>query len=120
MIPLPIALIAVFYAFVTAVSTVVVWRVLIGASTQLVVWPLAWTAVSVTAMYGLALLRPWGRAAAVWGFFGLTLMTIGASAGLIVVGEPGWGLLVTFTTVLYVLGIRYLRRPVVKALFVGH
>ena len=117
MVPTPIALLTLFYAVITTMSGVSVWKVMTGASRQSILWPLAWLALSVSAMYGLALLRGWGRFVAMIGFIALSVVTL-SFAGLLAAGRhAGAALLTTFTAGLYVLAIRYLQRPTVKTYF---
>ena len=117
MIPVPIAVLSIFYAVIAAMSGVSVWKVVTGASQQSVVWPLAWLALSSSAVYGLALLRSWGRVVAVVGFIALAVVTLSFAALLVAGRQAGAALLTTFTAGLYVLGIRYLQRPTMKAYF---
>ena len=117
MIPIPVALLALFYAVIATMSGVSAWKVVTGASRQLIVWPLAWLALSASAMYGLALLKAWGRPVAIIGFVALAVVTL-SFAGLLVAGRhAGEALLTTFTAGLYVLAIRYLQRSSIKACF---
>ena len=117
MIPVPIALLALFYAVIATMSGVSAWRVVSGVSRQSIVWPLAWLALSVSAVYGLALLRPWGRTVAITGFVALAVVTLSFAALLVVGRQAGAALLTTFAAGLYVLGIRYLQRPAIQAYF---
>jgi len=117
MIPWSIGLLALFYGIAAAVSAASAWRAVIGASPQALVWPMIWLGVSVSAMLGLVLMRPWARVVAVWGFTGLIAMTLSLAAALVTTGRPGLALLTTLGAGLYVLAIRYLRRPTVKAWF---
>ena len=117
MIPIPVALLSLFYAVIATMSGVSMWKVVTGVSQQSILWPLAWLALSASAMCGLALLRLWGRTVAIIGFIALSVVTL-SFAGLLVVGRhAGAALLTTFTAGLYVLAIRYLQRPSTKAYF---
>jgi len=117
MIPLPIALLALFYAVVATMSGLSVWKVATGISQQSIVWPLAWLALSVSAVYGLALLRSWGRTVAIIGFIALAVVTLSFAALLVAGRQAGAALVTTFTAGLYILGIRYLQRPSIKVYF---
>lgn len=117
MIPVPVALLALFYAVIATMSGVSAWNVVTGASHQSIVWPLAWLALSASAMYGLALLRSWGRTVAIIGFVALAVVTLSFAALLVAGRQAGAALLTTFTAGLYVLGIRYLQHPLVKTYF---
>ncbi len=117
MIPLPIALLTLFYGVVAATSGASLWKVVIGSSAQHFIWPLLWFALSLGAMCGLALLRGWGRQLAVWTSALLTVTTLATAALFISTGRPGLALAVTFSVVCHVLAIRYLQRPIVKTLF---
>ena len=45
MIPIPVALLALFYAVIATMSGVSVWKVVTGVSQQSIVWPLGWLAL---------------------------------------------------------------------------
>jgi hypothetical protein len=120
MIPVPIALLALFYAVIAAAAGASVWRVVTGASTQSILWPAAWLALSLSAMFGLALLKPWSRSVAIIGFAALCAVTLGVAGLMVAGGRPGTGLVATLIVGFYVLAIRYLQRPSVKAYFMEH
>ena len=117
MIPWPIALLTLFYGILAASSGASLWKIVIGASRQPFLWPLMWLAVSVGAMCGLALLRPWGRRLAIWASALLMVATLAVSALLVSAGRPVIGLMVALSASCHVMVIRYLQRPIVKALF---
>jgi len=117
MVPWSIGAVAVFYGIVAACSAASAWNVITGASAQALVWPLLWVGVSGSAMLGLVLLKPWARTVAIWGFVGLIAMTVSFAGVLVAAGRPGLGLAMTLAAGVYVLAIRYLRRPIVKAWF---
>ena len=117
MIPWPIALLALFYGVVAAMSAANLWKILVGVSDKPIAWALVWLVLSAGAMCGLALLQSWGRRFAVWTSSLLTASTLAASALLVAAGRPGAGLAVTLSAAFHLLVIRYLTRPLVKALF---
>ena len=117
MVPVPIALLTLFYGVIAAVSAADAWRALAGVIHRPIVWPLAWLALSSGAMCGLPLLRPWGRTCAIWTSVGLLIAALASSASLVAAGRPGAGLLVTFSTAVHAVMLRYLQRPSVKAYF---
>jgi hypothetical protein len=117
MVPLPIALLALVYAAVATASAVSVWRVASGASQQQLVWPLAWLALSVAAMCGLALLRPWARRLAIIGLVVITTVVLAVAALLVMAGRPLGAIAATSAAALHVVMIRYLQRPSVRAYF---
>jgi hypothetical protein len=117
MIPIPIALLALFYAVIATASGVSVWKVITGTSTQSILWPAAWLALSLGAMFGLALLKPWSRSVAIIGFAALCAVTLGVAGLMVAGGRPGTGLFATLIVGFYVLAIRYLQRPATKAYF---
>ena len=117
MLPVPIALLALFYAVIATMSGVSAWKVVTGASRQSILWPVAWLALSASAMYGLALLKPWARTVAIIGFVALAVVTLSFAALLVAGRQAGAALFTTFTAGLYVLGIRYLQRPITKTYF---
>ncbi len=117
MIPWPIALLSLFYGVLTAASAATVWKILTGALHQPLLWALAWLALSVGAMCGLALLKSWGRALAIFGSVLMAVLTL-AVAGLCAInGHPFGGLLSTVGAGIHLIVIRYLRRPMVRAYF---
>ena len=120
MIPVPVALLSLFYAVITAMSGVSVWKVVTGASHQSILWPLAWLALSASAMYGLALLKPWARTVGIIGFWALAAVTLGIAGIMVATGRPWSGLFATVIAGSYVLAIRYLQRPSVRAHFTEH
>jgi hypothetical protein len=117
MVPWPVALLAAFYAVIATLSTGRVWRILSGASDRPLLWPLLWLLLAAATMCGLVLLKAWARRLAVWGFGALALFTLASAGALAGAGRPGAALLVAFSAGLYVLGMRYLGRPAIKAFF---
>ena len=117
MVPIPIALLALFYAVIATASAVSLWKVVSGASHQSFLWPLGWLALSVSAMYGLALLKPWARTVAIISFVALTTVALGVAGLMVATGRPLGGLFSTVIVGFYVLSIRYLQRPSVKRYF---
>ena len=117
MVPWPIALVSLFYGLLTALSAVSLWKIVIGASAQSPIWPMVWLAVSVLAMCGLPFGKPWARSLAVWGFVALTVMTLSVAGLLVMGGKPVAALLSTMSAVVYLIGIRYLSRPMMNAWF---
>ena len=119
MVPLPIGLLTLMYAGIVAAASASIWGRLIGRGEASLVWSAGWLAVSLGAVCGLALLRPWGRRLAMWGFAGLMATTLAMAAQQIAGGRPVAALATAITAGLQYLGIRYLRRPHVRAWF-GH
>ena len=117
MIPWPIALIAVLFAIVAAVSAASVCKIASGAVHHPVLWPAAWLALSTAVICGLVLLRPWARRAAVLGLILMTLLGLAVASLLVLAGRPGAALAATVITAVFLVTIRYLRRPGVKAYF---
>ena len=117
MVPWPIALLALFYSVVATMSAASMWKVLTGAVSRPIAWPLLWLVLSAGAMCGLPLLQAWGRRFAVWTSSLLTASTLAGSALLVASGRPVEGLAVTFSAVFHLVVIRYLQRPAVKAYF---
>jgi len=117
MVPLPIALLSLFYAVIATLSVAAVWRILNGASQQPLPWAVGWLIVSVGAVCGLPLLKSWARVLAIVGAVGLSLAFLAHAALLVAAGRPLLGLGATLTTSVPMIVIRYLRRPAVRALF---
>ena len=88
MVPLPIGLLALFYAGIVAAASASLWDHLVGRSGASLAWSAGWLAVSLGAVCGLALLRPWGRRLAMWGFAGLMATTLAMAAQQVAVEQP--------------------------------
>ncbi len=117
MVPWPIALLALFYGAVAALSAATLWKITLGWVQQSAAWAVIWLACSGGAVVGLVWLRPWGRRLAIWTSWLLILSTVAVS-GLLVAGkQPLAGLIVTFSTACHYLMIRYLKRPAVVRWF---
>lgn len=117
MIPWPIAFLTLFYGVVAALSAVIAWKILIGASHQPIIWSLGWLVLSAGAMGGLFLLKPWGRRLAIWTSALLMVVTLVVAGALVLSERAGAGLVITLSSVFHLLVIRYLQRPTVKAYF---
>ncbi len=117
MIPWPIALLALFYGVNATVSAATAWKIVFGAVDRPLLWPLAWLAVSAGAMFGLALLRPWGRVLAITGLVLIAVVALTYAGLFVMAGRPLAGLAATGLAGVQVVVIRYVRRPMVKALF---
>ena len=119
MVPWPIALLAVFYAAVATLSASTVWKIAAGTVARPFIWPLAWLIVSGGAVFGLALLKPWGRVLTMVASVAMALTTLALAGLLVAAGRPLGALLSTLVAGGHVLVIRYLQRPAVKAYFSG-
>jgi len=117
MVPWPIALLTLFYGVIATLSAATIWQIATGAVARPLLWPVLWLTVSAGVMYGLPLLKPWGRSLAILASWLMVAVTL-AIAGLVVMaGRPVLGLLATVSGTVHVVAIRYLRRPMVKAYF---
>ena len=119
MIPLPIALLTLFYGLLAAVSASAVWKIAHGTLSRPIIWPALWLALSAALMCGLPLLKPWARSAAVAGSAALALMTLGFAAVVAGSGRPGLALAGALLAGTHMIIIRYLRRPQVRECFQG-
>ena len=117
MIPWPVALLSLFYALVATVSASAAWKVIQGMSDRPIIWPLAWLALAFGTAYGLALMKPWGRALAVLGSVVMAAITLALAGLLVAGGHPVAALLATLGASVHAVVIRYLQRPTVKAYF---
>ena len=117
MVPWPIAALTLFYGAMAAAASAAVWKVLMGAVQRPLIWPLAWLGLSAAAAYGLPLLKPWARAVAIAGAWLMAVTTLSLAALLITGGKPVVALGATLGTLVYLVIIRYLGRPTVKAYF---
>ena len=118
MVPWPIALLTLFYAVVATLSASAVWKIAAGIVARPIVWPVLWLGLSSGVMFGLPLLKPWGRGLAIVASVAMALTTLAVAGLLVSTGRPVGGLLAAFGAGLHILVVRYLRRPVIKALFV--
>jgi len=119
MVPWPIALLTLFYGVIATLSAAMVWRTAHGEVSVQFAWAALWLICSGGAMCGLPLLRPWGRALAVWTSALLIVATLAMAGVLVAAGRPGIGLAVTLSAACHYLMIRYLQRPSVKTWFEG-
>ena len=110
MIPWPIALLSLFYGVVAAFAAANAWEILNGASQRPLVWPLLWLGLCAGAMVGLPMGRAWGRTLAVAAAWWLTLSSLATAAWFVRLKQPLVALLVTFTSAIYILIIRYLKK----------
>ena len=117
MVPWPIALLAVFYAVVATLSASTAWKIAAGTVARPLIWPLAWLIVSGGAVFGLALLKPWGRMLTILASLAMALTTLALAGLLVSAGRPLGALLAAVVAGGHMLVIRYLQRPVVKAYF---
>ncbi|MBI3088058.1 MAG: hypothetical protein HYY91_04150 [Candidatus Omnitrophica bacterium] len=119
MIPWPIALLAGLYAVLGTCSAAALWRILQGQEARSPLWPMAWTVVSGAIVVGFAFLKPWARTLAIWS---AAFTLVGSlSAALLAVlrphPEPMRSVTATAMAGVYLLVLRYLTRPHVKAWF---
>ena len=119
MIPWPIALLALFYGVIATISAATVWKIVAGTVDRTLIWPLVWLVVSAGAMFGLPLLRPWGRTCAIVGLVLMAVVTLAYAGLLVLASKPLIGLAATGLAGVHVVVIRYLRRPMVKGFFHG-
>ncbi len=118
MVPVPIAMLSLGYGILAAVAGTAVWKVLIGSVAGNMLWPASWLVLSLVSACGLALLKPWARTLAIVGFVLITLVILSLAGVLITSGRPVGALAAAIGTGVPLLAIRYLRRPVVRELFV--
>ena len=117
MVPWPIALLALCYGLLAAVSAALVARITAGTVDQPLIWPVAWLALSVSVMCGLPLFKPWARQVAILGSALMMVITLAVAGLLVLADRPLTGLLATLVASVHVVVIRYLQRPVIKAYF---
>ncbi len=118
MVPGPIALLSLFYGVIATIAAASIFKILAGASTQSLIWPLLWFGLAAGAMCGLPLLKSWARRVAIAGSIGMSLLMLGVAASYVSSAHPLAGLLTALLAGTHILIIRYLRRPDVKGYFV--
>ncbi len=118
MVPWPIAVLSLVYGVIAAASAATAWRISAGLIDRPIIWPVAWLALSVAAMCGLALLKPWARTLAIVGLALIALVALAVAGLFIVAARPWVALLVTLGAGIPLVMVRYLRRPTVRAFFV--
>lgn len=119
MVPWPIALLTLCYGALTAASAALVWKILSGSVAQPLPGALAWLVVCGAMMLGLPLLKPWARRLAILASAALLMLTLAVAGALVMSGRPGGAVLAALGSSVHVLVMRYLRRPSVKAHFIG-
>ena len=119
MIPWPIVLLTLCYAVIATLSAATVWKIATGVIARPLLWPAAWLALSVGVMFGLPLLKSWGRMLAIVASVCMTLTLLAIAGLLVAAGRPLGGLLTTVAAGVHVLVIRYLQRPLVRGWFRG-
>ena len=119
MVPWPIAVLSLVYGVIAAASAATAWRISAGLIDRPIIWPVAWLSLSVAAMCGLALLKPWARTLAIVGLVLIALVALAVAGLFIVAARPWVALLVTLGAGIPLVMVRYLRRPTVKAFFVA-
>jgi len=118
MLPRSIAILALYFGAIAAVSSAKLLRILQGAEAGAAVWQVVWLGLSSGAVYGLAMLKPWGRRLAVWTAALLMAFLLALSAMLVLVArETKTGFALACAAALQMLVVRYLGRASVKRLF---
>ena len=117
MVPWPIAFLTLFYAVVATLSAATVWKIAAGVVARPLIWPVLWLGLSSGVMFGLPLLKPWGRGLAIVASVAMVLTTLAIAGLLVAAGRPLGALLTTVVAGGHVLVIRYLRRPTVRNYF---
>ena len=119
MIPWPIALLAAGYTILATSAAATMWRAWDGPGGGWAWAAGAWCAVSIILVAGLATLKPWARALAVWVSGALMVSALGA--GVLAIGQvppqPMRSLLGTVMACAQLVVLRYLTRPHVKTWF---
>ena len=118
MIPWPVALLTLFYGIIATSSASTLWKILTEVTQQSLAWQVLWPGLSGGAMCGLALMKSWGRALAIWTST-LLMVAMLVLAGLLAINahQPLMGLIVACGAALHMVVIRYLGRPSVRSWF---
>ena len=119
MIPWPIALLVILYAAIATASAASAWRAWQGWEAHSVWWPVFWMIACGAVALGLAWLKPWARAAAVWLSVLLVAGSLGSAWLAIAAARPApaQGIAATLIAGAHLVVIRYLTRPRVTGWF---
>ncbi|GEM_PF-1682743 len=117
MVPWPIACLSLFFGIIATASAANLWKIVSGMSQQSVIWSVLWLGVSVGAMCGLALLKPWGRTLAIAGFIALCAVMLAMAGLLASAHHPAGAILSAVMAGVHIVAIRYLQRDATKAYF---
>jgi hypothetical protein len=117
MVPWPIALLTLLFGVMATLSLAGVVRIVTGLTTKPLIWPALWMVVSAGAAAGLPFLKPWARTLAVTGLVAMAAVALSVAGVLVLQGRPAAALLSTSGSVVYVIALRYLGRPHVRAWF---
>lgn len=117
MIPVPIALLTLFYGAMAALSAATVWKMFFDVTDRSMLLPLGWLALSASLMCGLPLLKPWARKLAVAASLLMMVFTLSLATLLVMRGQPSVAIIATCGAGVHGVVIRYLQRPMVKAYF---
>lgn len=120
MVPWPIAVVCGLYAVIATAAAVAVWRALSEGGVAAIGWSWFWLAMAGSVVAGLAFMKPWGRRLAVWGSLALLVGALGSAVLAIMHAppQPLRSMTATGLAGVYLVVIRYLTRPRVKAWFV--
>ncbi len=120
MVPWPITVVCGLYAVIATSAAAAVWRALSGEGVAAIGWSWFWLAMAGSIVAGLAFMKPWGRRLAVWGSLALLVGTMGSAVLAVMQAHPQPLRSMTATGLagVYLVVIRYLTRPRVKAWFI--
>lgn len=120
MVPWPIAVVCGLYAVIATSAAAAVWRAPSGEGVAAIGWSWFWLAMALGIVAGLAFMKPWGRRLAVWGSVALLVSTMGSAVLAVMQAHPQPLRSMTATGLagVYLVVIRYLTRPRVKAWFI--
>lgn len=119
MVPWPIALLCGFYTAVAMCAASAAWKGVHSSGLAAVSLPIAWVAASAVVVGGLAYMKPWSRTLAVWVSTALLLSALMTAIWSVVQSppQPSRSLIATGLAGVYLVAIRYLTRPRVRAWF---
>ena len=120
MVPWPVAVVCGLYAVIATSAAAAVWRALPQGGAAVIGWSGLWLAMAGSVVAGLARMKPWGRRLAVWGSLALLVGALGSAVLAVMQAppQPLRGLTATGLAGVYLVVIRYLTRPRVKAWFI--
>ena len=119
MIPWPIAIVCGLYTAVATFAAAAAWKGLHAGAPAAVSLSAAWALASAAIVFGLASMKPWSRRLALWTSTALLVSALVTAVWAIFQPspQPSRSLIATGMASAYLVVVRYLTRPCVRAWF---